>query len=326
MKKKSIHTLLFITAIISNIFILTACSSNTGTASALESEKKKAYTNTLDETEETASPLVSEEPTPIFSHKYEYAAELYYIITSLPEEMPVSSLKQKDIDCDTLQWFNATYSVFTYHSGCDYHLVGGYSDESDTIDSSLLSGLEQSWGITDRATAIESIAWLAYGGHALEYENSLQLMYDVGMLTDDANDVSRVVYSLSEDAGWSEEERQIINDYYSMIKMLYENCGEKGIDAWDYCRIMQISGNCYYAGYLTLEECMTIQLATAKVIQDEFDSWDEMNTSYLQGYYYWSYDSTISYAHRLWAYQDLMQEADCPFTTLDFDMKLEKFW
>lgn len=88
---------------------------------------------------------------------------------------------------------------------------------------------------------------------------------------------------------------------------------------------MQISGNCYYVSYLTLEECLTIQLATAKAIQDEFDSWDAMNNSYLRGYSYWCNGSTISYAHSLWAYEDLQKEPDCPFTTLDFDMTLEKF-
>lgn len=323
MKKKSIRTLLCVTAFISNIFILTACSSKQETALTAT---KKFTQKTTTTTEETEAPVVPEEPAMIFSHKNEYAAELYYLIISLPEDKPVSTLKQKDVDCDTLQWFNATCSVFTYHSGADYHLIGGYSDETDTIDKNLLNGLEQSWGITDRASAIESIAWLAYSGHALEYENALQLMYEVGMLSDDLNAISKIIYAIGEEEGWTEEECRDIDYFYSTIKMLYDNCGEKGIDAWDYCRIMQISGNCYYAGYLTLEECLTIQLATARVIQDEFDSWDEMNNSYLQGYQYWAFDSTISYAHRLWAYQDLMNEADCPFVTLDFDMKLEKFW
>lgn len=152
------------------------------------------------------------------------------------------------------------------------------------------------------------------------------MMYDVGMFNGDEYELRRFIYAIGEEAGWTEQELRDTTDYYLEMWKLYEICGENGIDAWDYCRIMQVSGNCYYAGYLTLEECLTIQLATAKVIQDEFDSWDAMNTSYLRGYSYWNYGSTAAYAHRLWAYQDLQKETDCPFVTLDFDMKLEKFW
>lgn len=336
MKRFSIRALLCVTAVM--VSILTACS--------------KQETTDISENSITPTPIATEQPTPeptpeatptpkptptptpeptqvpgmIFSHKQEYATDLFKLIIFLPEEKPESTLKQRDVDCDTLQWFNATYSIFTYQSEADYHLVGGYSDETDVLDSYVLDGLEQSWGITDRASAIESLAWLAYAGHVLEYTDTLQLMYDTGMLTDDENDVARVIYAIGEEEGWTKEECSELSSYYGKVRYHYENTGENGIDAWDYCRIMQISGNCYYAGYLTLEECLTIQLATAKVIQDEFDSWDAMNTSYLQGYSYWTYGSSAAYAHRLWAYQDLQKESDCPFATLDFNMKLEKFW
>ncbi len=330
MKKLSTHTLLCTVAIICSMLTLTACSNQeiTNVAENIPSPTPVVTAKPTPEPtpEVTATPMPTEVPGRVFSHKNEYAAELYNLIVALPEEKPVSTLKQKDVDCDTLQWFNATYSMFTYHSGADYHLVGGYSDEADTIDSYVLDGLEQSWGITDRATAIESIAWLAYEGHVPEYTGILQMMDEIGMLDGDDYQPKRIVFAIGEEEGWTEEKCIEIGDYYIEMRTLYDKCGENGIDAWDYCRIMQVSGNCYYAGYLTLEECLTIQLATAKVIQEEFDSWDAMNTSYIRGYSYWTYGSTIAYARRLWAYQDLQNEPDCPFVTLDFDMELEKFW
>lgn len=179
MKKYFIRTLLCATVVMGSIFALTACSkqetttvsTNTVTPTPIATEQSISASTVAEQPTPEPTPEVTTTPTPteipgmIFSHKDEYAAELYNLIISLPEEKPASTLKQKDVDCDTLQWFNATYSMFTYHSGTDYHLVGGYSDETDTIDIYVLNGLEQSWGITDRASAIESIAWLAYEGH-----------------------------------------------------------------------------------------------------------------------------------------------------------------
>ncbi len=349
MNKKFLRTLLCATALITSIFTLSSCSKQetnntitpTSTAteqaihdSALEVTEQATPEPTPNVTEQprrkptpevTATPIPTEEPRMTFSHKDEYTTDLYNLIISLPEEKPASTLKQKDVDCDTLQWFNATYAMFTYHSGADYHLVGGYSDEANTVDSYVLDGLEQSWGITDRASAIESIAWLAYEGHATEYNDILQMMYEIGMLDGNESDLRKFMAAISEEEGWTKEKHMEILDYYLEMRNLYNKCGENGIDAWDYCRIMQITGNCYYAGYLTLEECLTIQLATAKVIQDEFDSWEAMNTSYLYGYSYWTYGSD-AFDYRLWAYQTLQNKPDCPFTVLDFDMKLEKFW
>lgn len=215
----------------------------------------------------------------ITSHKEEYAQALYALIISFPEEKPGSTLKQKDVDCDTLQWFNATYSMFTYHSGADYHLIGGYSDESGVVDSYVSSGLAQSWGITDRATAIESIAWLASNGHVPQYVEEIQFMDSLGLLTCDEYELRTFFAQVADAQGWTQEESANTMNYYINLKNTYDACGENGIDAWDYCRIMQLCGSCYYAGFLTLEESLSIQLATAKAIQSQFDSWDTMNAS-----------------------------------------------
>lgn len=273
----------------------------------------------------TPTPAPTEVPGMVFSHKDEYISDLYYVIATLPENKPESTLKQKDVDCDTLQWFNATYAAFTYHAGADYHRVGGFSDESGTIDSFVTDGLEQSWGITDRTSAIDTLAWLAVEGHVTDYVSVMKTMEEVGMYEIKDYELGRFLRDLLASENLTDDEHLELLDFYDAMLYMNEKCGENGIDAWDYCRIMQISGSCYYAGLLTLEECLDIQLATAQVIQDEFDSWETMNNSYLRGYSYWSYGSN-SYYHRLWALQDLMNEADCPFTALDFNMELEKFW
>ena len=259
------------------------------------------------------------------SKKDEYMDYITDAILALPEEKPESSLKQKDVECDTLQWMNATYAMFVRSLGADYHYIGGYDDErTDKVDY-LYDQLDSSWGIVDRASAIETILWLATDGHAPEFASEIQMLDAWEILDLSEEEFAMVWELLAEEEGASEEDTQIVIEYYQHMRDVYSACGENGIDGWDYCRIMQLCGNCYYLGYFTLEESLSIQLAVAQVMQAQFDSWTALNDSYYYGYSYYAYGS--SYVElRKWHSDRLMEDAESPYNTLDFNMPLEKFW
>lgn len=80
------------------------------------------------------------------------------------------------------------------------------------------------------------------------------------------------------------------------------------------------------AGYFTLEESLSIQLITAQAIQSQFGSWTEMNDSYYHGYRYWMYGNGTAISYRKLAYDELVAMENSPYTVLDFNMTLEKFW
>ena len=300
---------------------------------AADAEEPIDETQEITSTESTESSTradlwAQKEPEDVFtvSHKDEYKQAIYDALMALPAEKPDSSLKQKDVECDTLQWFNATYAMFTHDSDADIHLVGGYSDESGYVDPYVTSGLEQSWGITDRATAIESIAWLAMEGHVPSYVEMMQMMDEYGMIDSTDDEVAEIIEASAEAGGWTLTEKVETLYYYWDMREINNICGENGIDAWDYCRIMQLCGNCYYAGYFTLEECLNIQLVTAQAIQSQFSTWTEMNDSYYHGYRYWIYGNGTAIGFRKLAYDELMAIENSPYTVLDFNMTLEKFW
>lgn len=259
------------------------------------------------------------------SHKLRYVQILENVIAQLPEEKPESSLKQADVECDTLQWLNATYAMFVHSTGCDYHLIAGYSDESDEGKDDIKRGLEESWGITDRQTTIDTLTWLALEGHVATYSSYIQIIEENGWQDCTAEEIGDYLWEDPEVMELSIEDTEWLLRTFGAAKDAYDICGDNGIDAWDYCRIMQICGDCYFAGYLTLEECLTIQLATARVIQHEFDSWQEMNDSYYYGYVFWVDDEFASYFRKA-AYDELMEMDDSPYKILDFDMPLEEFW
>lgn len=266
-----------------------------------------------------------EQYLPTASRKPDYIQPIIDALDMLPREKPDSTLRQRDVDCDALQWFNGTYAMFLESSGSDYHFVGGYDDQSSSSVDYIRSQLESSWGITDRASAIDTLYWLALSGHAADYAKEIQLMALYGFLDLSEEELRKAVLDRVNGESLTEESAIKVVEYFLRQKAVYEACGENGMDAWDYCRFMQIAGNTYYAGYLTLEESLSVQLECARAIQQQFASWDEMNQSYLQGYIFWVDNSTATYIRER-AYERLQNAEDSPFNRLDFKMPLEKFW
>ena len=317
-------------AVLAILLVLSACGQkSTGGLSG-------AVGQTDASTEEVASTAVTEQETEVIeteqvmepsisTRKEQHAASIIVAMAFLPEKKPESTLKQADVDCETFQWLTSTYAVYCYHTGRDFHLIGGYSDETQEGYDSLAVGLEQSWGITDRASALDDIAWLIAGGHSQGYNEEIQTMADVGILYCDDVEFEAFFLELQELNGWTDEERTDTKYYYRKLRDIYEESGKNGIDAWDYSRAMQLCGQCYHLGYLTLEETLEIQLAIGQAIQAEYSSWDDWNRSYVNGYEYWTYGNG-SAASRRWSYQKLTYEEDNPFAILDFNMPLEKFW
>lgn len=325
MKKRFLHVTFAM------LLFLSACGqSNTGGLSGAIGQSGTEEVSTEEGTSTETTELVeveteTERELSVSTRKDMHAASILVTIASLPEEKPESALKQKDVDCDTFQWLTSTYAVYCYHTGRDFHLIGGYSDETEAGYDELAVGLEQSWGITDRASALDSIAWLIVGGHSEGYNEAIQTMEDVGILYCDNLEFETFFVEMQELSGWTDEERTETKYYYQKLREIYEESGKNGIDAWDYSRAMQLCGQSYHLGYITLEEALTIQLEIAQAIQEEYSSWDDWNQSYINGYEYWTYGNS-SAASRAWSYQKLTYEEDNPFAILDFNMPLEKFW
>lgn len=185
--------------------------------------------------------------------------------------------------------------------------------------------LDRSWGIIDRSSAIDTLYWLAQSGHAEGFADDIQMMGLYGFLELSEEELRRTILDMVDGESLTEEDAVSLTEYFIQEMEIYEACGENGIDAWDYCRFMQIAGSCYYAGYITLEESLIVQLEGARTIQQQFDSWDEMNQSYLQGYIFWVGNPTAAYIRER-AYERLQDVKDSPFKLLDFQMSLEKFW
>ena len=67
-------------------------------------------------------------------------------------------------ETDTVQWFNASYAILTDANGQDYNLFGG-AEPGTVMEMQYQAMLDSSWGVTDRASADETLDWILTEGH-----------------------------------------------------------------------------------------------------------------------------------------------------------------
>lgn len=81
---------------------------------------------------------------------------------------------------DTIQWFNNTHAVLTVLNQRDYRVYGGDSPNiaEKTIAKALL---ENTWDVTDRASADESLQWLLEEGHRIPLAEELAYLAEIGL-------------------------------------------------------------------------------------------------------------------------------------------------
>lgn len=232
-----------------------------------------------------------------------------------------SNFTQDDIDGNTVKWIAATCATYNYVNDLDSTKIGGAEPGSSDAEG-LKKMLVDGWGIKDRKTAIDALNTMLDRGQRKGYHKIITQLQKEGVIQMDEGDA----YKNIDNRNWSDEKKQ---RYHACIRA-YTVFGDRGLDAWDYCREIQILGDCYLSGYISLEECLDQALPVAQILQDEFNSWDEMNQSYLYGYWYYTKTNpeekcSDSY-YRFNDYYALTFSKDNPYKTLKYNMKLKDTW
>lgn len=215
---------------------------------------------------------------------------------------------------DTVRWFNASNAILIAINGWDYQVYGGLEPEimNQEIARQLL---DNSWGVTDKASADEILDWLLSEGHRIDFVDEMEFLEEVGIYEVPADERAAFLMENFDVAG---EEAEYYAAWYNRYEALYEDAAS----GWDYNRALSQLANFYLAGYYTLEEAFDASLEIAEMIQASFDSWDDYMESYFTGYEYWAGESS---EERREVYEDLKDAADNPYS-IDFNAKLEKSW
>ena len=203
------------------------------------------------------------------------------------------------------QWFYASYAVIANENDWNAKY---FVSTPGVYEREARYRLERAWGITDRASALETIQNLNEGMHRIWYQVEMAIYEYIGYANLSAEELAILLVD-------DEVEQDMI--------LAYQRSGEGAIDAWDYCRAMQVTREAYLAGYITEEEELNQMLQTAQVMQTRFNSWDEAMESYLRGYEYWQ-GSREAYEQRKANYEAL--KINTTYFQIPWNLALQKAW
>lgn len=190
------------------------------------------------------------------------------------------------------------------------HVMGGNYRSRDYVQS-IRTVLKKGWNIHSREDYFKVLKWLKEDGHTQVYK--------------------------SIDAQFSDEKFKELQEMVKvdegvpfLYKFLVNNRNklkDKGLIAWDYCRIVQITGWSYVAGYITIEEAYDISMDAARVVQKTYSSWEEMAEHYMMGYEFWSQqdrnDESTKASYRNFINQQLLENESSPYRTLPWNLSLD---
>lgn len=203
------------------------------------------------------------------------------------------------------QWFYATYAVIANENSWNSEY---FVSTPGIWEGEAQYRLSRAWGITDRESALEIIRRLNEGMHRTQYQDEMAVYEYFGYTSLSEKELADLL-----------EGNEVV---YDMI-VAYQRGGEGAIDAWDYCRAMQVTREAYLAGYITEKEELDQMLQTAQTIQRRFSSWEDMMESYLRGYEYWKW-SRESYERRKALYEGL--KVHKTYFQIPWNLTLQKAW
>jgi len=183
------------------------------------------------------------------------------------------------------------------HGDADWFggLPRGFSMSKDSIGQYAAVGyiysydlaryiLENSWGITDRESLIDTVWQMTFFGHNLQFVTTAAML---DALPD--GDYQEIV-----DAAEGMEKYM-----FPYTKQLCDKWGTTGIIAWDLFRMSNLVQWGYTAGYITYPEALALLEPAATVLQESFDSWEDAYENYLDGYNWWARENVLN--KNVWA-------------------------
>ncbi len=238
----------------------------------------------------------------------------HQVCASFQETAPETETNDSAELPDTLRWFNNTFALLIAQNNWDISLYGGLpKDESSKSVVEYL--LENTWDVTDRQSAEQTLNWLLEEGHRVSFTEEMDSLASIGLADVPAQERAETILA---NFDLDEEQAERYAEWFS----LYEQYDTDTAAGWDYSRAMTLLSFYYLTGLYTEEEALDQSLEMAKTIQSAFDSWDDFMESYFVGY---EYAMEAESGDRREIYEQLKASPDNPFT-LDWNTTLEKSW
>ena len=240
---------------------------------------------------------------------------------SLEGEYKPASFEQRDVNSDTIRWMCSAYAIYSAYNDKSLEVVGGLAgDDREWYREEVKEALAGGWGIYDRKDVEDTLEDLLEEGHRKQYKEAVSELKKAEILELSSGE------AMVEIAGYDSLSEEEVCKYQTAYEA-YQKYGENGIDGWDYCRALQILGDCYQAEYINLEECLDLSLPIAQELQKTYENWDGVAESYLYGYSFWKGERTDDYdSQKRWEVYEELKNMDSGPYTVPYDTKLENTW
>ncbi len=230
------------------------------------------------------------------------------------EEGPYPPLLTKRVDAvpptpDQQLWALATCAILTEYNRGSHSLLGGRIPTPE-VEQAQRELLADWWGVGDREDLLDTLAWIEEGGHRMPFDHSAA--YLAGLSEAELADLTRR----------AETDPKLANEI-EMVRTYAPRFGERSIVAWDFNRYVALCGWGYAAGYVTEQEAWELIMPAARVLQQTFDSWEELGENHIVGRRYWSFEETQRSGPQMQAaYEHLRTDPASPWNRVPWDLDL----
>lgn len=133
------------------------------------------------------------------------------------------------------------------------------------------------WGILGREDLVETVCRMTEHGHNDSFQEDVAYIKTLTLA-----EYLKYLSSPSMDSYM-----------FPYTKQLGEKWGERGILCWDLFRMSNLVQWGYEAGYITYAETLALLEPAARLLCENFSSWDEAYENYLDGYNWWARNDVL---------------------------------
>lgn len=187
--------------------------------------------------------------------------------------------------------------------------------ETGADPSEIKENLEDYYGITDSASAEDTLEWLFARGHRVYFEAIKRMVSGKGTGVDDS--------------GLTSEEKERIDEYVSNLEEALEELVEenflkdkgdlanRSIIAWDMGRLVLVTRCCCDVGYISAEDAWRYINNAGSACKEQYASWEEFAGGYVIGRAMWS-GSNMSLSGIMAVAEGLLQDDESPWKQIGF--------
>ena len=212
------------------------------------------------------------------------------------------------------KWLKQSFYPYFYVNSTSFGEFDAFDVENyaDVMGEDKVEAIRENisdyWGIHDRKSLMKTTDSLLQKGDKYTYAQTLEKLGEEELtLPEDSIYYTYKLYA-------PDEMCKYLGTYYA-----YNNIGDAGVDAWDYCRCIRLFAFGYICGYISYDEYLIHAAPLAVYLQNEYDSWETMYESYYYGYLIFAgrnKNSSSSVIYSDYRYYEIMADkTEIPFRT-----------